>query len=1035
VSRSNGHTLGTLVLMVIALSLFPACAGKMSVEQAKQVSVSMADVPTFVPPPRRIDDILTILDQPGQFNKAVTDKLKAQADAETPENADSRFFTERGTAAMELGRPQQALDDYNEAMRRMEEAGVKNPNVMRFLATVESRIGNFSRAVDLLEESLKISDNPSTYARLIETYIMAGKLEQAGRALRNATQFCAGSPYRQRAGFVLRCDLEIAGMEADILEAQAKFAEAEKFIRQRMKLMQTWKEERPGWLIKMRQHLALNLLKQERLLEAEVEARQALTESLGHAGKDSLLTVTIMATIANILRAQGRLSEAEKLASTAVDILESTGIPNDSNGMGVARMLFGSIKATKGDFTGAMKEFRLATEGFKEDQYLYKKRFMGNPNYSLTLVMTDRLEQAVRLTTNTYDTAKKRFGEKHYITAERLAIRGLALYRMKKISEAFHDLSAATDILINQQTEKGDFSKARRLKIILDGYIDLLVDIHDTPTEKELGINAAAIAFRIAEASRSRTVQGAVVASSARAAETNPELNDLIRKEQDALKQMDVLETTILDLLAAPQEEQKPETINNLRTDIETLRKAHTSLLDEIKKRSPRYAEIVNPPPSTPEFVQKYLRHAESLISIHTSEDRSHVWAIPHQGSMKFASVPLGKKEIAKMVDNLRKSLDPKPQTFGDIPEFDIAVAHEIYAKLIKPVEEGWKGARDLLFVVDNPLNLLPLSVLTTVPSTQDKGKGELFASYRQVPWLIRKASITMLPSVSSLIPLRTYVAGEKTRKSFIGFGDPVFSPDQFARLKTEEKTERKSQDAHIKVRGIRLTAKGGLDDAKLVSTHLENLNRLPDTAEEIETIARVLEADPQRDVFLREKASTHLVKTMDLSDRRIIAFATHALVPGDLDGLDQPALALSSPRITGDREDGLLTMAEIMKLKLDADWVILSACNTGAADGAGAEAISGLGRAFFYAGTRAILASMYPVETTSARKLVTKLFELQKKDRTLTRARALQESMLELINSPGLIDENSGKIVASYAHPLFWAPFVLVGDGSGGMK
>jgi CHAT domain-containing protein len=278
-----------------------------------------------------------------------------------------------------------------------------------------------------------------------------------------------------------------------------------------------------------------------------------------------------------------------------------------------------------------------------------------------------------------------------------------------------------------------------------------------------------------------------------------------------------------------------------------------------------------------------------------------------------------------------------------------------------------------------------------------------------------------MLPSVSSLIPLRTYAAGEKTRKSFIGFGDPVFSPDQLARLKTEMPADDRSHGTNIMVRGIRLTAKGDLDDGKIVSTHLENLNRLPDTAEEIETIARVLGANPERDVFLREKASKRLVKSMNLSDRRIIAFATHALVPGDLDGLDQPALALSAPRITGDKENGLLTMAEIMKLKLDADWVILSACNTGAADGAGAEAISGLGRAFFYAGTRAVLASMYPVETTSAKKLVTRLFELQKKDRTLTRARALQESMVELINSPGLIDENSGKIVASYAHPLFW--------------
>ena len=71
--------------------------------------------------------------------------------------------------------------------------------------------------------------------------------------------------------------------------------------------------------------------------------------------------------------------------------------------------------------------------------------------------------------------------------------------------------------------------------------------------------------------------------------------------------------------------------------------------------------------------------------------------------------------------------------------------------------------------------------------------------------------------------------------------------------------------------------------------------------------------------------------------------------------------------------------MGEIMKLKMNADWVVLSACNTGAADGAGAEAVSGLGRAFFYAGTRAILVSMWPVETTSARNLLTRLFQYQK--------------------------------------------------------
>jgi CHAT domain-containing protein len=144
---------------------------------------------------------------------------------------------------------------------------------------------------------------------------------------------------------------------------------------------------------------------------------------------------------------------------------------------------------------------------------------------------------------------------------------------------------------------------------------------------------------------------------------------------------------------------------------------------------------------------------------------------------------------------------------------------------------------------------------------------------------------------------------------------------------------------------------------------------------------------------------------------------------------LDQPALALSSPAVTGDQEDGLLTMKDIMKLKLNADWIVLSACNTGAASGAGAEALSGLGQAFFYAGSRAILASMYPVETTSARKLVTGLFRLQSGDGSMTRSQALRKSMLDLIDKEGLKDQSTGRIIASYAHPLFWAPFILMGD------
>jgi CHAT domain-containing protein len=133
---------------------------------------------------------------------------------------------------------------------------------------------------------------------------------------------------------------------------------------------------------------------------------------------------------------------------------------------------------------------------------------------------------------------------------------------------------------------------------------------------------------------------------------------------------------------------------------------------------------------------------------------------------------------------------------------------------------------------------------------------------------------------------------------------------------------------------------------------------------------------------------------------------------------------------MTGEKDaDGLLAMDEILGLKLNADWVVLSACNTAAAAGAGGEAISGLGRAFFYAGARALLVSNWPVETISAKLLVTDVFRRQAADPRLSRAEALRQAMLNLMDNETSKDKD-GKPHYSYAHPMFWAPFTLVGDG-----
>lgn len=212
--------------------------------------------------------------------------------------------------------------------------------------------------------------------------------------------------------------------------------------------------------------------------------------------------------------------------------------------------------------------------------------------------------------------------------------------------------------------------------------------------------------------------------------------------------------------------------------------------------------------------------------------------------------------------------------------------------------------------------------------------------------------------------------------------------------------------------------------DARRVRAKFE-LPSLPETRDEIIAIAKALKADPVRDVLFGADATKPRLEKLDLKDRRVVAFATHGLVPGEIPGLTQPALALSP---VGD-DDGLLTFEDVMKLKLDADWVVLFACNTAAGDGAGAEALSGLGRAFFYSGTRSVLATHWAVETESARELVSSIFESNGADPKLPRAKALQQAMIGLMER-GAQRSSSGTTRFTYAHPAFWAPYALFGDG-----
>ena len=357
--------------------------------------------------------------------------------------------------------------------------------------------------------------------------------------------------------------------------------------------------------------------------------------------------------------------------------------------------------------------------------------------------------------------------------------------------------------------------------------------------------------------------------------------------------------------------------------------------------------------------------------------------------------------------------------TIDEIPAFDVAASYRLYQQILEPVASGMQGKNVMLVVPHAELGQLPLSVLITKPVTQPSKTGIPFSGYKNIPWLAKEIGIAQIPSVTALTALRNLPEGNASRKNFIGFGDPYFSAAQ------QKSAEKSSKSMQLATRGIPLKLRNVPKTSGVSSAELALLPRLPDTSEEIQDIAKVMSASPE-DIFLHQKASVKQVMTMDLSNRKVVMFATHGLVPGELNGLTQPALAMSSPEVTGDPDDGLLTMDQVLTLKLDADWVVLSACNTASGDGAGSEAVSGLGRAFFFAGAKALLVSNWPVDSAASRTLMTDLFKRQQ-SKGMSKAEALKESMVAQIEQGGLVEGKSMKY--SYAHPLFWAPFVVVGD------
>ena len=793
----------------------------------------------------------------------------------------------------------------------------------------------------------------------------------------------------------------------------------------------------PHFSSNLRFDLGKNLMRQGRTVEAESIVREALQSNLRRTGKTGVGVAKGVNILASVLSAQGRNSESLQLREAALKLLFNLKFPTDSYNVGRTKFAMAKTYARLGKWDKALSLFQTVEEELIENREAYLNFVRTNSDLPLTLIKIGDADGALKLLRPQYEIDKKRIGVKHARTARTRALIASALVLKGDDKQALDLFRTSVPVLLSKSrqsndTEAENLARTRLNRILLESYIELLASIRGSKLEKTANIDAAAEAFRIADIARSGSVQGALAASGARASADNKELSDLIRREQDARKQIGALFALQANILSSPANQQDPAALTRLRTRIDNLRTARATIAQEIEKRFPLYAELINPKPATVNKVQQSLKDDEALIATYVVEKKTYVWTISKTGKSHLHVSPLGTKRVNAVVSELRKALDPQAASLGDIPSFNVNLSHRLFRALLQPGAKNWEQAKSLLIVPHGSIAQLPFGVLVTKKKALPTNQPPLFSNYKEIPWLIKSHSITVLPSVTALASLRALPKPKEGRRPFVGFGDPYFSQKQAAAAAKPKVTKVAALATRgiLKTRGIKIKLRNAPKTQDLDSAHLGLLPRLPDTFDEVKSIALATSADLTKDVFTGANANEDVVKKLDLSGYKVVTFATHGLIPGDLDGLNQPALALSTPKLGGFGGDGLLTMDEILSLKLDADWVVLSACNTASADGAGAEAFSGLGRAFFYAGTRAMLLSNWPVETTSAKKLTTDLFGRQAKDPKLTRAKALKEAMLELINGDGFKDETTGKIIFSYAHPIFWAPFSLVGDG-----
>jgi CHAT domain-containing protein/Tfp pilus assembly protein PilF len=709
-----------------------------------------------------------------------------------------------------------------------------------------------------------------------------------------------------------------------------------------------------------------------RYAEAEPLYKQALAMREKASGSDSAPVAVVLANLGNLYRLQGRYAEAEPLEKRA---------------LAIRRAALGPEHPEVADSLNDLG-----------DLYASQRRYgEAEPNLQGALAIWEKV-----------------LGPDHPLVATRSLSSLSLLYQAEgKTDAALAASTRAVGILerhLLHSANQRSASSATERRLYREDFLRNVALLDATGARTPGAVDQS---FQVAQYASASTAGQAVASMAARFASGSDSLASRIRDLQNLTDRWRQLEEATVTAASRPGSEGGGGSEAAARGSLEDTERQLDALEAGIERDYPAYANLTNPKPLSVATVQKLLAPDEAMLVYLVGDDATFLWAVRQDRAALFR-VSMGAKELTAEVTALRAKLDPW-QNPSATP-FPARRAYALYQRIMAPAAGFLDGARHVLVVPDGALESLPLAVLVTQPPAADPAG---FADNRAIVWFAKDHALTVLPTVGSLQALRSFAATSHATSPFTGIGDPALAgPSAPQRSAGAAGGLGQTLAQPVRVQPASLFRGATVDVAAV-----RELPPLPETALELRLISHVMGAS-ESDLYLRDRASEQVIRGAHLDRYRIVEFATHGLMSGDL-GLGEPALVLTPPDVARPDNDGLLTASKIATMKFDADWVVLSACNTAASDGSpDAEGLSGLAKAFFYAGARSMLVSHWSVDSAATVRLTTGAFSALTKDPSIGRAEALRRSMMAMMDPANPVE---------LSHPMAWAPFVLAGEGGAG--